>query len=85
VGIYAYISSSTCKLLPAPIRNMFSSRGVRISFAQPKVNEKYARFLFSSTNQEVLRLDIPVQVALTVNILDSGELLVRDAYQIYTS
>jgi hypothetical protein len=78
MSINGGITSSTCKVLAILVGYMFTFR-VLVALGETKVNNiDRVLGLFSSTDQKVIRLDVTVNDALLMHLLDSFDHLMSN-------
>lgn len=73
------VTSSSCKIFVIFVRNVYSFPSL-ILLGQPKINHEDNVGLFLSSNQEIIRFDIPMQEPLSMYVLDSVKYLQTDEY-----
>lgn len=74
VGVDGGIAGSSCQVLTVLIRDVFTF-AVFITLCKTEVDDVDLVFgLVSSADQEVVRLDIPVNYSLLVHLLDTHHL-----------
>lgn len=80
MGIYTHVSRSSTQTLPFTIRNVQFRFGIAVLLCHPKINDMYnvgglrPRF----PNQEIVRLDVPIDKVLVVDRLNTGDLERRE-------
>mmetsp|Transcript_22320 Transcript_22320/g.46874 ORF Transcript_22320/g.46874 Transcript_22320/m.46874 type:complete len:427 (-) Transcript_22320:824-2104(-) len=77
VGVDRGVPRSPCQVLVLSVRNVLVCPGIPILFGQPKVDDVHLVRLLPQAHQEVVRLDIPVDEAPGVHVLDPSKQLVR--------
>mmetsp|Transcript_122964 Transcript_122964/g.226495 ORF Transcript_122964/g.226495 Transcript_122964/m.226495 type:complete len:229 (-) Transcript_122964:394-1080(-) len=74
--VYASISCCACEILALSVGDVLLRLRVAVLLCQPKVNDVHLVGLFAQTNEEVVRLDIPVDEILGVHILNTIDHLI---------
>lgn len=72
----AHIACRARQRLSLPVRDMLLRLGISVLLGHPKVNDMnhIGRFCVRAANEEIVRLDVPVDEILFVDGLDSREL-----------
>lgn len=78
VGVDGGITSGTCQVLVLTVRDVEVRLGVSVLLGKTKVNNVDLVSTLANAHQEVVGLDISVDEALCVNVLDSGDELVGE-------
>lgn len=77
MGIDTRVTSGSGQILVLTVWDMEMGLGVTILLGQPKVNDINLVPPLSDTHQEIVRLYIPMNERLGMNILDPGNQLIR--------
>jgi hypothetical protein len=75
MSVNACIAGGACQVFALSERNVLSL-GVLVAFRKPKINNKYAiLIMLLSTDQKVIRFNVPVNYSLLMSFLDTLDLL----------
>ena len=78
MGVDACITSSTSQVLVLTIWDMEVGFRVTVFLGQSKINHVNLVPALSNTHEEIVRLNITVDKRLGMNILDTGDELIRE-------
>ena len=80
MSIYAHVSRSPAQALPFPVRNMLLRLGIPVLLGHAKIDHEngIGRLRRRSADEEVVRLDVPVNQVLLVYRLYTRELFEQD-------
>mmetsp|Transcript_98889 Transcript_98889/g.189798 ORF Transcript_98889/g.189798 Transcript_98889/m.189798 type:complete len:229 (-) Transcript_98889:400-1086(-) len=74
--VHAGISSCACEIFALSVGDVLLRLWVTVLLCEPKVNDVHLVGLLAQTNEEVVRLDIPVDEILGVHILNTIDHLI---------
>ncbi len=68
------VACCASQVLVLPVRDVLVRAGITVLFGQAEVNDVHQVTLLAKPHQEVVRLDIPVDEILGVNVLNATNL-----------